>query len=172
MNYKKYLKNEEKSKYSKGDIVSFHNDLGKIVQGMISVVKGDLYTITVHGVKFKRKEKDIYISDRLHEYYSSIRMGYVGSSLTDPASNISGASLKGEISDIQKKVAVVVDKIKSGDLIDAAKLAVSGVFRYGTSYKEKLDSEVGSNSAFDTEYKKAYNDYKLNKKDKPKDKKE
>jgi hypothetical protein len=61
--YEKYLKESQPKAYKKGDIVSFHNDLGKMSQGQITNVKGDTYTITVHGIKFNRKFKDIYIKE-------------------------------------------------------------------------------------------------------------
>ena len=171
--------------YKKGDVVSFHNDLKKMVQGRIVSISGDKYVIDVHGIKFKRNYKDLFVNDRLGEDAYGFVSGYgvgdgvgvglfgrTGSamSLTDPpsAEDDTGDSLRGELSDVRKKVASVISRIKSGDISGAAKLAVRGVFRYGNEYKEILDKEVGSNKEFESEYAKEHASYASGKSDKDK----
>lgn len=91
----------------------------------------------------------------------------VGMSLTDHGYSDSSASLKGTISDINKKVASIVDMVKGGDISGAAKSAVAGVFRHGAEFKEKIDSAINS-TEFKAEYEKVYASYKSGKKDEPK----
>jgi len=167
MNYLKYLKTKSRSMNEvakKGDLVYFYNDSGDKVQGRVVSVNGGIYTIDYEGDTYQTNDI-MYEAVGGYGYSSG-----AGMSLTDHGSSSdSGASIKGTISDINKKVAAVADMVKSGDIAGAAKLAVAGVFRYGSEFKEKLDSAVSS-SEFAAEYAKAHDAYKSGAKDKPKPK--
>jgi hypothetical protein len=161
MNYKKYLKSknrvDEVSK--KGDTVRFHGNDGQIY-GTVLSVNGNVYTIDGEdGVKYLVQWKDL-----VNEVYGFVGMSGRSSSLTDPPKDRApgtAASLRGEMSDMRKQLDKVAELVKSGDMEGAAKLAVAGVFEYGSEFKEKLSG------VSDEAYKKAYDEYKNGKKKDP-----
>jgi len=157
----RYLKSKVKKvneSVKKGDMVSFYNDSGELVRGEVVSVNGEIYTISYEGDTYQT-------NDIIVEGYGS----GAGMSLTDHGYSDSSASLKGTISDINKKVAAIVDMVKGGNISGAAKSAVAGVFRHGSEFKEKIDSAIDS-IEFKAEYKKVHADYQSGKKDEPKTK--
>jgi hypothetical protein len=161
MNYKKYLKSKKRMNEvaKKGDTVKFYGTDGQIY-GTVLSVNGNVYTIDGEdGTQYQIQWKDL-----VNEVYGFVGMSGRSSSLTDPPKDRApgtAASLRGEMSDMRKQLAKVAELVKSGDMEGAAKLAVAGVFEYGSEFKEKLSG------VSDEAYKKAYDEYKNGKKDEP-----
>lgn len=57
---KTYKELKESTKINTGDHVDFHNDLGKMVSGVVKSISKGMVTIEVNGVKFKRKDSEVH----------------------------------------------------------------------------------------------------------------